>query len=182
MPNTFDITFKPPLRDVSGRFAKASKALTEKKRDEVRLLGKRWVQIAREEAPQGKTGRFRRSLNYRSFEEGGDVGFRAISAQPLGTFIIMGTKPHEIKARRAGALFFFWQKIGRFVVVPKGGGFRTHVADGKLWVGKGHVDHPGTQPNPYNVRTYEQWKPEAQQAMRRIGRDWIITMSSGAPV
>lgn len=40
------------------------------------------------------------------------------------SFIDQGTRPHPIDARRAPALFFYWERIGTFFVGP-------------------HVDHPG---------------------------------------
>jgi len=177
MTNTIEITIRPPLRDLQGRFTKATTDLLEQKRASVKKLGRAWLMLARTEAPIGKTGRFRASINYRTFQEGSTVGFRGYGAQPLGTWIIEGTKTHPIQANAANALCFFWPKAGRWVVVPKGGGFKTHVrADGKLWIGKGHVDHPGTQPNPYNVRAYDAWRPEAEVELRRISKNYIATL------
>lgn len=42
-------------------------------------------------------------------------------------YVDAGTKPHEIKARRAPFLRFYWEKLGRWVALKK-------------------VNHPGTKP------------------------------------
>ena len=167
------VTVKPTFRDVRGRFAKADDRMREQKRLSMRYLGMRWVNIAREEAPKGKTGNFARSIIYRTSEQGNNVILQTYAAQPLSTFIVRGTKSHQIPPRLAGALYFFWPKVGMFVVVPKNPKFRTHVSDDKLWVGKGYVDHPGTKPNPYVQRAYARWKPEAQPELRRIALKYI---------
>jgi hypothetical protein len=63
-----------------------------------------------------------------------------------------------------------------FAVVPKSGGFKTHVSGGKLWIGKGYVSHPGTQPNEYNFRAYDRWKPEARPRLRQLALRYIAAL------
>lgn len=69
-------------------------------------------------------------------------------------FVHEGTKPHKIKAKDAGALRFYWPKVGAVTVVPK----KTKVGrwsgylgkDKKIFlIGKGYVDHPGTKGRPF---------------------------------
>src|SRR3990167_655251 len=146
----------PTFRELNGRFARAGTELFESRRDLMRDLGRRFAELSRTEAP-ARTWSFRESIGFRTFAEGSAFGFRIHMAQPLGTFILEGTEAHVISARDAAALYFYWPKIGMDVVVPKGGGFPTHVSGGKLWVGKGFVDHPGTKPNPFTSRAYRQW-------------------------
>ncbi len=179
MASTSSVTFNPPLRDVRGRFARADKILLEEKRKSARLLGRRWVEIARDEAPS-KTGKFRESIRFRTFVKPKEVGFTTSSAQPLGTFITLGTKPHRIAARKAKALVFFWGKVGKYTIVPKGGGFKTHVSGGKLWIGKGYVNHPGTKPNNYIERTYIRWERELNKEIARMSRSFIKTIIAKA--
>lgn len=178
MPSVFTYTAKPPFRDLKGRFAKADKGLLEDRREMVRVLGRRYVAFAQEEAPK-KKGDFARGIFYRTFNKGDTVGFNTYMPQPLGKFIVGGTKPHPIAARNKGALYFFWPKVGMFTVVPKGGGFRTHVSGSKLWVGKGYVSHPGTKPNDFTERAYNRWLPEAEPALRQISRRWVATVTQG---
>ncbi len=172
MVDVLQIISKPTFRDLRGRFARADEALLTEKRERIRALGRRYVEIARQEAPE-RTGKFRKSLIYRTFQSGDEVGFTAYSQQPLGTFIVLGTKPHIIQARQKSALYFFWPKVGMDTIVPKGGGFKTHVAGGRLWIGKGYVNHPGTQPNPYHERAYATWLPEAEIELRRISLKYV---------
>jgi hypothetical protein len=175
MPGIINLTFKPPFRDIAGRFAKANQQLLEDRREMVRTLGRRYVELAKEEAPK-KSGEFAKGHLFRTFIQGDRIGFNAYSPQPLGTFIIRGTATHHIAANAASALYFFWPKVGMFTVVPKSGGFATHVSDGKLWVGKGYVSHPGTKPNEYTRRAYDRWKPEARPALRQIALRYVATI------
>jgi hypothetical protein len=174
------ITINPPLRDISGRFVKANKALLESKRKIVRVLGKRWVEIAREEAPEGKTGKFRKSIAFRTFVKGKTTGFTSSSMQPLGKWIIGGTRPHIIRPRYKNALYFFWGKVGMFTVVPKAGGFKTHVSGGKFWIGKGYVNHPGTKPNDYVDRAYDRWIDKTGYEVDKLADRFVISITGGS--
>ncbi len=159
MPGVLKVTFKPPLRDLVGRFAKAEKALLDEKRIRVRVLGKRYIEIAQEEAPK-KTGQFAKSLFSRTYETGNTVSFRAYSAQPLGRWIIEGTRPHIIRARNVGALYFFWSKG------PRGPGMYSFR----------FVHHTGTKANPYHERAYRRWEPEVRPELRRIALRYISVL------
>jgi HK97 gp10 family phage protein len=71
-------------------------------------------------------------------------------------FVHEGTKPHKIKARDAGALRFFWPKVGAVTVVPKrtaaiGKRYTGYIGKDKktFLIGKGYVDHPGTKGRPF---------------------------------
>lgn len=174
MPESSSIVFRPTLRDVRGRFTKATAKLVENQRKASRILARRWVAIAREEAPLGKTGKFRKSIVYKEFEKKNQVGFTTESKQPLGRYITFGTRPHRIYPRRAGALYFFWGRISKWTVVPKGGGFKTHEAGGKLWIGKGFVKHPGTKANPYIERTYSRWLKEMDKEIIAVADKFVI--------
>ena len=147
------IEAKPLFLDLSGRFAKAFGMIDEEKQKSVRQLGSKWVELAQKEAPE-KTGAFASGINYQPFSEESTYGFRGYSPQPLGNFIKFGTRPHPIAARNAPALRFFWKKTGLYTIVPKRGGFKTHRIGTTLYIGKGRVDHPGTQANPYHIRAY----------------------------
>lgn len=169
MPAFVTIESRPTFRDLQGRFTRGTDALIAEKREQMRDLGRKYVMYAKEEAPEGKTGRFKESIRYRTDEHGSEITLRAYSAQPLGTFIIGGTKAHKIQAKSSGgALYFFWPRVGMYTVVPRSDGFKTHEAGGKLWIGKGYVDHPGTKPNPFHQRAYESLRPEIQAALRKI--------------
>lgn len=179
MPGQFLIVqTKPPLRDVLGRFAKANAAMLEESRAQMRQLGRRWIEIVRAEAPR-KTGDFAKGHIYRTFIQGNTTGFRAYAPQPLSKWIIEGTKRHSIAAVSAGALYFFWPKVGMFTVVPKKGGFRTHVSGNKLFIGKGYVMHPGTKPNDYLSRALATFKPEADASMGKIARSYVMGLKGG---
>ncbi len=182
MPSTggLSIEVRPTFRDLQGKFARADKALLDAKREGMRSLGRQWVAIARDEAPKGKTGKFAKSIAFRTFESGSTVGFNTYSAMPLGRFIREGTKAHKIAAKSKKALYFFFGKAGMYAVVPKGGGFKTHVRGGKLWIGKGYVQHPGTRANPYHTRATARWMTLADMELRRMSLRYSATLTGGS--
>jgi hypothetical protein len=165
-------------RSVLHNIGKSIDQLAEEARPLVRVLGKRYVELAREEL--SKPGRFSESISFQEFGNKDSFGFYGLSAKPIGHFIILGTKPHKIAPRRAGALAFFWTKVGVFTVVPKGGGFKTHQANGKLWIGKGFVQHPGTPPNPFPSRALERLKVDVDKVLKTLGDRWIQIIHGGA--
>lgn len=171
----FRLESRPTLKDIIGAVLAAKDGLDADRRVLMRRLGQSFVMYAQDEAPK-RTGDFAEGIRYRTYEQGEVFGMTVSTPQPLGRFIIGGTKPHWIAARRAGALYFFWGKVGAFVTVPKRGGFPTHFGkDGKLWIGKGGVDHPGTKPNPFITRAYKRWQPQAQDGLRMIATNWQKT-------
>lgn len=178
MSRFLTITASPAFRDMSGRFARATEQLKTDKRDMMSAIGQRWVEVARDEAPH-KTGKFAKGIFARTYESGNDIKLIGYAPDPLATFIQEGTRPHPIPPSSANALYFFWPKVGMYTVVPKGGGFRTHVQSGKLWVGKGYVNHPGTKPNPFLTRTWERTHPEIDTAVRRIAARYAMVIVGG---
>jgi len=152
VPTFIEITSKPPFRDMKGRFVAAGDEIPRVYQDEARRLGKEMVEIARKEAPR-KTGEYASKIRYQTFVSGSTVGFRIYAPEPLTTFIIEGTKPHQIRAKSGGVLAFEWDKG------PQGAGmyfFRF-------------VQHPGTKANPFPERSLDKFKtPESKRAFSKI--------------
>lgn len=164
----FSIESQPSFRDTSGRFAKVDEKILQGHRKGMRVQANGLKKIMQDEAPK-KTGDFSRGIKFRTFATGNNgVGFKILTPSPLVNFIVKGTRPHIIRAKNAGALYFFWGKVGAFTVVPKSGGFSTHWREGKLWIGKGYVNHPGTDPNDFIKRSYNRWWPKAKTYFARI--------------
>lgn len=181
----FEIYAKPSFRDTKGRWTEAHEELLEEYRNGMRVLGRQLKSLMQSEAPTGKTGKFKRGIRFRTFSQAGSgrgsgakLGFKITMPQPLGTWIIKGTKPHIIRAKVAKALYFYWGKVGAYTVVPKAGGFKTHFAGGKLWIGKGYVNHPGTKANPFDQRAYDRWWPGAKAFFARISRSFVQRFST----
>lgn len=95
------------------------------------------VAAAKQEAPR-RSGRLAAHIKpspvrftgpYRA-EGGAEIDTREV---PYAGFVRWGTRPHVIRARRAPALRFYWDKVGRVVF------FKS-------------VNHPGTKPNPFMER------------------------------
>lgn len=173
----YSVTFNPTLQNLRNGITQASKQFLKNERDAVKFLSRRWVAIAREEAPT-KTGKFRAGIESVVVESETATGFFAGSPSPLGKWINKGTRPHKIYPRRANSLYFFWGKISKWTVVPKGGGFKTHVFDNKLFIGKGFVRHPGTKPNPYVDRTFNRWITEAEKEMLKVADNFVLDVAS----
>lgn len=132
----YRVTVKPTFRDLQGRFARAEKELLEARRDELRNEG-RYLTDAITRRLQAKIGqnKIERGIRFNTQQSG--------NAVKLNVTTPGRAKPHRIAAKNANALAFFWGRIGVQVFVPRQGGFPTHRRGGDLWVGKGHVDHPG---------------------------------------
>jgi len=176
---TIELSANPPIRSLGKLIGDSFDQLAQEARPLVRVLGKKYVEYAREEAPK-RSGRFSESISFQEFADSQSFGFAGLSAKPIGHYIILGTKPHKIAPRRANALYFFWTKVGMFTVVPKGGGFKTHMAGGKLWIGKGFVQHPGTKPNPFPARALEPLKADIENVLQSIADRWIQIVQRGA--
>lgn len=155
MPSVIKYEARPTFRDLSGRFTRANRDLLENRREWVRYEGRRFVSIAQRRAPK-KSGDFADGIRYRTFGSGDTIGFTSSVPQPLGKWIIGGTKPHTILGRPY--LAFFWERLNKRVV------FRS-------------VNHPGTKPNPFIRQSYEEWRPGAEQTFRRISTRWVTTVS-----
>ena len=168
------VTITPPIKEITARFTKAQANTAKERKAAVVYLSKKWVQLAREEAPE-KTGEFKRGIEAEFFLRSNAYGFEGSRPDPLGKWIIFGTKPHIIKAKKANALYFFWPKIGRFTIVPKdatGKGGYVNAA-GKFVIRKGYVNHPGTKPNDYFGRAYSRWITEAEKQVKIISDKFI---------
>lgn len=163
MPQS-SITFSPTFRDIRGRFARADANMLRNKQNAVRILGARWVEIAREEAPE-RTGKFRESIRFHVFARNtGDkakteVGFTTSSKQPLGRWITEGTRPHIIRAKKKNFLRFFWPRMGKIVFFHS-------------------VNHPGTRANPYLDRAYIRWIQDMEKEIEAVADKFIIDVVS----
>jgi hypothetical protein len=167
MPFVIEIDYTK-LRSYKGRFITAGQWMSKKRHEQIMDIGRRWVELAREYAPK-RTGEFARGIRYTTYEQENEVGIRGYIPQPLGSFIIEGTKPHQIRAKNAGALHFIWEEADYIeVIVPRVGGRKTELMIGGglldkdlLVIGKGYVQHPGTKPNPFTARALDQVHVEA---------------------
>lgn len=143
---SFKITAVPTFRDLQGKFARANDHLLEDRRALMRELAITARDIYREEAPED-TGEFKRGIRYRTFTSGDEVGFSISTPQPLGRFIVGGTAAHVILPRGNYPLRF---EIGGTVIFAR------------------KVNHPGTQPNPFNERAAARIRQKGKRTLRRI--------------
>jgi hypothetical protein len=99
------------------------------------------------------TGNLRASLTQVVTITGSEVVGRVGTNVNYAIFVHEGTRPHIIRAKHAGALRFFWPKVGVVTVVPKvtrKGKWTGYIAKRKVFlVGKGYVNHPGTKGRPF---------------------------------
>jgi hypothetical protein len=173
---SYRIESRPTFRDVAGRFAKANEELIDEARRRLRSEGPVIVEIARKHL-RAKTAPYSSAKL--------EVGIRyntRITQQGVRLAVTAPGKagPHRIYARRARALAFNWPKVGMMTFVPKRGGFRTHVRNGALFVGKGYVDHPGgtLKPlmEPIMEKTQDEWfNTRGRVILSRISTRWAKT-------
>ncbi len=146
----------PPMRDLLGRFNKGEQVVREARRAQLKPEARRLVGLARDEAPS-KSGRFRRSIGYRTFDDGKDVGFVVYAKEPLASYIQKGTKRHPIVAKSSKVLRFWWEEG------PEGPGIYFFT----------RVNHPGTKANRFMGRAVRRWKPGARAMLRRVALYYI---------
>jgi len=82
-------------------------------------------------------------------------GARTKAGVFYGHFVRGGTRPHVIRPYRAKALRF---EVGGRVVFAQ------------------QVNHPGTKPNPYHVRTLDQQAGQIQTAVNQAGIDIVARL------
>lgn len=153
--------FKPPMEQIVTRFRAAERVVNEGQRVLLRgELGNRLLAMVREEAPK-RTGQFAAGIGVRISEGGtGAVSLSVYTPSPLGRFITEGTRAH--------------------VITPRGNYPLRFVSRGGDVVYAWRVNHPGTRANPFIARAVNQWKPEANAALQRLGRAYVRTVTGAA--
>lgn len=96
-------------------------------------------------------GGLRRSIR---FDLSGSVA--SFVASQVAEFVIGGTEPHEIFARNAPVLHFYWAKAGGFVSFAR-------------------VSHPGTKPFDFRAAAVDSATASAEQELAAVF-DWIGTV------
>lgn len=163
----FRINFRPHPDRWTRQAQRATDRLMRRLPQVMDRLGESGAGIARDEAPKD-TGRYAASHGHEvqripggarvvvgpGVGSGNSFGamFGGRDVQSLALWITSGTRPHTITGNPY--LAFFWEKVGRFVIVHS-------------------VNHPGTKPNDYMGRMFRRWRPHAERNIRRLGEDWI---------
>lgn len=76
---------------------------------------------------------------------------------PIARYVARGTRPHPIDAVTGSYLHFFWIRENRWVTTP-------------------HVNHPGTQPNPFHIAAWEKVRPQVQQSFKAtVGKQVVLS-------
>lgn len=104
------------------------------------------LSVLKAHAPVGKgpkAGEFRDSIHARRSFVGVGARLEFVSGAHHARFVIEGTRPHEIRPRRARALYW----------VDGGGGHFARL-----------VHHPGTKPNPFVRRAVRPMEPAIRAA------------------
>lgn len=165
------VTSRPTFRDLAGRFSRANDALLEERRHAMRDAGQKLVKEAQEklDAKLGQRHGMREAIRFNTRKTGDTLSLSVTGPEKA--------KPHRIAARNALALSFFWDRVGMRTVVPRRGGFKTHVRGGVYWIGKGYVDHPGGSLaplfQPILNRTLDEWmRTDGERTLRRISTRW----------
>jgi hypothetical protein len=112
------------------------------------------IQVAAK-APVGDgdtSGRLRDSIHGEADAEGDSVRITVSSDAPEATFVIEGTRPHDIYPRDKQALF--WPSAEHPVK---------------------HVHHPGTQPNPFGEQAQEEITAVVEAELPQIVQEAIAS-------
>lgn len=156
----------PEIQAVLREMGSADKTFAKTYREEVRILGAQWLEIAREEAPvehgpgaSAEAGTLRDSLTFRTYIRSDGVEMRAYPESPIGKWVIQGTSPHSENAHTPPPhMVFYWER-----------GF----AGPGVYRFK-HVNHPGAKPNPFLDRAYDRWLPDAEKSLQDGAERWLV--------
>lgn len=100
-------------------------------------------------------------------------GFSVIATAPHTPFVVLGTKPHEIRPVHAKALRFFPSATG-LIEHTGGGPLRMLQATALQPVFAKRVMHPGTKPNPFFKRA----KDKVKDTLEQLAKDILVRMYS----
>jgi hypothetical protein len=132
-------------------------------RDEVRKLAQR-VEGSAKRLVRTDTGRLRTSIGTNVTETRWKVKARVGSTARYALVEHEGATAHIIRARRKMALSFFWPKVGAQAFVPLGGfpgtGYMIYNGRNIFMIGKGYVNHPGTEGSFYLTHPLLQHAPQ----------------------
>ena len=153
----FELRSAATFRDLQGRFAEANHELLEQRRESMRALGARYVELAQEEAPGGPGRTVANQLGYQTFNNGEELGFRMTAGQIAKWHItgtgVYGPRHSPIVPVRAKFLHYFWR-------------------------GEEHFSRSvrGVPPNAYPGRAYRRWLPGARAALAQISLNYVATV------
>ena len=127
MPAVIKVTARPPFRDIKGRFAKATRDLEENKRNMMRGLGRRYVVLERDEAPE-KTGKFMPTyVTDLDFETG--QGKRAVVHYTVGAQAVdleVDTETGQIEIRKIASAYDVGKAINPDLIMTQIEGGAVH--------------------------------------------------------
>jgi hypothetical protein len=139
-------------RDRRGRFAKADDYMRERMRLNTRAELETMKKLARDTSPVGKapkpdSERFKNQWRV-AFKENKDGGLGELeNVSPIAQFVMLPTRPHIIKARKAKYLRF----------VGRGGDV----------VFRKQVSHPGTKGNDLLTKVYQASEASLQRSLQK---------------
>lgn len=128
--------------DLGERFGGFFSTLAQGSKEAVRLQAKdAYDRIVTGTYWTNRTGATRKTFRVLAASTSDGASSTVTSANKVATFLDKGTKAHEIRARRAPMLVFFWAKMGR------------------MFYGK-KVNHPGTQATNFVAKEEFRGLPE----------------------
>lgn len=157
MTDPIEFSIKPTIPELVKSFVRAGFNLETDLQERMNRVGKMAVEAMRAEAPK-RTGQFANEIDYQLDKQGAQVTVKVGVPQPLGRWIIEGTKAHRIEARNAPVLSFFWPKLGKRVA------FRF-------------VNHPGTKANPFHMRAYMRIAPQLEPELRQLAKNFVANVT-----
>lgn len=147
----FEFRMSPNARDLQGRFSRAKKVWLEAQRDLMRDEGRRFVDLAGEEAPGGPGHTVAEQIGYRTFSSGSEVGFRATMGQ-IARWQAEGTGVYGERGRP---------------IMPKSARFLHFFIDGEEFF---RALVRGVKPNKFIGRAYRRWWPGVRTVAQETTR------------
>ena len=150
----FRIYSKPSFKEIRSRARKANAGLANVFRESLRQLGRRFVQLAGQEARGGETGTIGRGIFYRTYMRSGLPELRVYPGR-IGGFHLHGTGIHGPTGQ---------------MITPK-------TASYLRWENGSEVVYAratrGVTKDPFFGRAYRRWLPGARSELRLISHEWL---------
>jgi hypothetical protein len=158
--SAFELEVRPTFREIGGRFVKATRELLKGRREMMREQGRRFVELAGEEAPGGAGRTVAKQIGFETFVSGDAIGFRTRLGQ-IAKWHVSGTgrygpRGRDIRPVKARALHFF------------SGGTEVFARSVR-----------GVRPNKFIGRAYRRWLPSARPALATMARKFTRTIAAG---
>lgn len=155
----FRVYSKPSLEEIARAAERANKDLQPTFRDMLRNLGRKFVQLAGEEARGGPEGTIAKGIFFRTYTTGGLISELRVYPGTIGSYHLYGTGIYGPAGRRI-------YPISAKALKWNNGTEIVYAASTK-----------GVKPDKFFGRAYRRWLPGAKAELRAVSQTWVRNLA-----